>query len=141
MPRMLISLVVAALFLLPSGAMAETLSKKEQAINAVISAQLDAFRHHDAAAAFSLAAPDIQARFQSAENFIAAVATQYLPLYSSKRVEFLGLAEEGTDAIQRLKVLGSDGKEYIAYYPMELQPDGSWKIGGCHVEPIAGLDT
>jgi len=125
----------------PSGPRAETLSAEERAINAVIEAQLAAFKRHDAEAAFSHAAPDIQARFQTAENFIAAVATQYLPLYSPKRVAFLGLVQEDGATIQRLKVLGPEGGEYIAYYPMERQSDGVWKIGGCHLEPVAGLDA
>ena len=137
MSRLLFSLIlVVGLFLPPAATGQESLSAEERAINAVIQAQLDAFKNHDADAAFALAAPGIQARFRTAEAFISMVAAQYLPLYSPKRTEFLGLVEEGAAVIQRLKVLGPDDNEYIAYYPMERQANGSWKIGGCYIEPF-----
>ena len=30
-------------------------------------------------------------------------------------------------------VVGPDGHAYMAYYTMERQPDGSWRISGCHL--------
>lgn len=138
MARLLFSLIlVGGLFLPPAATGQELSSSEERAINAVIQAQLDAFKNHDADAAFALAAPGIKARFQTAEDFISMVAAQYLPLYNPKQTEFLGFVEEGPAVIQRLKVLGPDGNEYIAYYPMERQADGIWKIGGCYIEPFA----
>ncbi|MEW5704428.1 MAG: DUF4864 domain-containing protein [Pseudomonadota bacterium] len=142
MSRLLSTFVLVIGFLLPHALAAKgPLTAEESAINTVIQAQLDAFRRHDAKAAFSYAAPGIQAKFRTAENFISMVATQYLPLYSPKRVEFLGLSQERGGVLQRLKVLGPDDREYVAYYPMERQPDGSWRIGGCFIEPAAGFDA
>jgi hypothetical protein len=43
------------------------------AIRAVIERQLDAFRQEDAAAAFALASPEIQAKYGSPETFMAIV--------------------------------------------------------------------
>ncbi len=137
MARLLFSLILGVgLFLPPAATGQEPLAAEEPAINAVIQAQLDAFKNHDADAAFALAAPGIKARFRTAEDFISMIATQYLPLYSPKRTEFLGRVKKGAAVIQRLKVLGPDDNEYIAYYPMERQADGIWKIGGCYIEPF-----
>ncbi|MGB1548220.1 MAG: DUF4864 domain-containing protein [Alphaproteobacteria bacterium] len=143
MPRLLVSfLLVVGLFVPFAAGGEESLSAgEERAINTVIQAQINAFKNHDADAAFALAAPGIQAKFQTAENFISMVATQYLPLYSPKRTEFLGLVADGAAVIQRVKVVGPDDNEYIAYYPMERQENGSWKIGGCYIEPVTEPDT
>ena len=33
--------------------------------------------------------------------------------------------------VQPVRVIGPDGLPVIAFYIMERQPDGSWKIDGC----------
>ena len=32
---------------------------------------------------------------------------------------------------KRVLVTGPDGKQWIAEYTLQRQPDGSWKINGC----------
>jgi hypothetical protein len=41
---------------------------------------------------------------------------------------------------QKMIVVGPDGKSYIALY-MEKQSDGTWRIAGCTLLEIPGLDA
>ena len=38
-----------------------------------------------------------------------------------------------TFTVRSLFVIGPDGHAYMAFYTMERQPDGSWRISGCHL--------
>jgi ketosteroid isomerase-like protein len=40
-----------------------------------------------------------------------------------------------------MTVVGPDGKSYTALYSMEKQPDGTWRISGCTLLEIPGLDA
>ncbi|MGH8751596.1 MAG: DUF4864 domain-containing protein [Burkholderiales bacterium] len=104
-------------------------------IRKVIGAQLEAFQHDDAAAAFSLATPAIQRAFRSAENFMKMVKTSYLPVYRPRAVNFLALEMVAGVPIQALQLLGPDGSVVVAFYTMQLQPDKTWKIDGCELAP------
>lgn len=107
-------------------------------IRAIIADQLDAFRLDDAPRAFSHAAPGIQRAFPTPEAFMDMVRRGYLPVYRPKEVAF-GPAEEidGT-AVQQIFVTGPDGKDWVALYTLERQPDGAWKISGCLLRPAPG---
>src|SRR6266568_716441 len=83
-----------------------------RAVRAVIEAQLDAFRRDDAARAFSLATPGIRATFGDAETFMDMVRRSY-----------------------------AEGRGWLALYPMQRQPDGSWRTNGCLLERFAGTQT
>lgn len=107
------------------------------AIQAVISAQIEAFRKDDAERAFSFATPGIRQVFQTPERFIEMVKTGYAQIYRPLKVEF-GPASRSLGALQQVRqvvnLVGLDGKKAVAYYLMERQPDGSWKIGGVQLE-------
>jgi hypothetical protein len=106
----------------------------KEAIQAVIAAQIEAFKKDDAATAYSFAAPEIKQGFANPQVFVQMVRTGYLPLYRPKSVEF-GLLDlyQGTPA-QQLTVVGPDDKTYVALYIMQKQPDGNWKIAGVSLE-------
>ena len=82
-------LTAAAAFLV-SGATKPTDS---EAIRATITAQMEAFRLGNDAAAFAIAAPDIQARFGDAEAFSAMVERAYPQVYRPHSITFLDLIE------------------------------------------------
>ena len=68
------TLVMAFAMQLPASAAA--LSKTdEQAVRAVVQAQLDAFAANDAKRAFSYAAPQLHEMFETPEKFMAMVRT------------------------------------------------------------------
>jgi hypothetical protein len=112
-----------------------------QAIRGVISDQLTALRRDDAAAAFNDASPFIQNRFQQPDIFLQMVRSGYAPVYRPQQVEFRDLVHIGDGLEQRVFVIGPDGRAYLAHYQMQRQPDGSWKINGCILEPLADQST
>lgn len=112
-----------------------------QAIRGVISDQLTALRRDDAAAAFNDASPFIQGRFQQPDIFLQMVRSGYAPVYRPQQVEFRDLVPMGDGLEQRVFVIGPDGRAYLAHYQMQRQPDGSWKINGCILEPLTDQST
>ncbi|NKB54732.1 MAG: DUF4864 domain-containing protein [Alphaproteobacteria bacterium] len=100
-------------------------------ILSVIGAQLDAFQRDDAAAAFAIASPDIQAMFGSPENFLCMVAASYAPVYRPRAVTYLDLVERDQQLVQRVLFTGPDGGQVVGLYMMARQSDGSWRIAGC----------
>ena len=108
-----------------------------QAIRMVIEEQLGAFQRDDAQAAFAQATPNIQAIFQTPDRFMAMVRGGYQPVYRPRQVEFRDIIDIDGAPTQRVFIIGPDGAPVMALYPMELQADGTWKIGGCYLIPAA----
>lgn len=108
-------------------------------IRSVIEQQLQAFQADDGSRAFGFASPDIQRMFQSPDRFMAMVRQGYRPVYRPREVRFLDLIHLGGVPTQRVLVVGPDGKVVTAYYAMERQADGSWKIDGCVLQEAPDL--
>ncbi len=101
------------------------------AIRAVIDSQIAAFRRDDGDAAFSYAAPAIQHMFGTVDNFMAMVRGGYRPVYRPQTYHFGAVAMVDGQIVQKVHVVGPDGGAVTAFYIMEKQPDGSWRIAGC----------
>jgi ketosteroid isomerase-like protein len=101
------------------------------AIRTVVAQQLAAFQRDDGPAAFSLASPTIQQQFRSSDNFMRMVRIGYQPVYRPREVQFGAIATVNGDIVQRVELIGPDGKPALALYVMQRQPNGSWKINGC----------
>jgi hypothetical protein len=139
--------VILALYLLGCPAMAMAASPEPAAqvapvgtpygaedrarIQDVISRQLEAFRHDDGDAAFGFASPGIRQLFGNADNFMAMVRQGYPQVHRAREAEFRELVEMNGQPAQRVVLIGPDGQVVVALYPMERQPDGSWRIDGC----------
>ena len=108
---------------------------------AVISAQVDAFRRDDWTAAFGFASPGVRARFGSVEQFRQMVLGGYRPVASPRVFEYETATVVDGRPAQPVFVVGPDGVAYRALYFMERQPDGSWRIGGCVLLPLADRTT
>ena len=107
-------------------------------IEQVIRDQMSAFRRDDGAAAFAHASPTIQRKFGDPAAFMAMVRTGYAPVYRPRHVEFRDLVELRGAPAQQVLVIGPDGNPVMAVYSMERQPDGTWRISGCVLLPLAG---
>lgn len=103
------------------------------AIQQVIQGQMAAFKVDDWGAAFAYASPGIQAKFESPQVFRQMVTSAYQPVYRPQGVEFRALETGELGPTQEVFVVGPDGLAYLAYYTMERQPDGSWRISGCYL--------
>jgi hypothetical protein len=110
---------------------AEGLAATDQAaIVAVIRDQIAAFRVDDAARAFGYASPGIQAKFGTPEAFLEMVRSGYFPVYRAQGVTFREIAIEDGVPVQAVEIRSADGLGVLAFYFMERQPDGSWRING-----------
>jgi len=107
------------------------------AIRQAITGQIEAFKADDADRAFSFATPHIRDRFGDASRFVEMVKRGYRPVYRPRQVEFTDLLDVRGMPTQRLVVTGPDDGVFSAYYIMEQQVDGSWRISGCILRPIA----
>ena len=102
-----------------------------EAIQAVVAQQLEAFQRDDEVAAFSYASPAIQAQFKTPGDFMRMVREAYEPVYRPRFTFFLEALVVNVQVIQPVQVVGPDGALLVAWYVMERQPDGTWRISGC----------
>jgi hypothetical protein len=129
-----ISLLVLVAIWLAGSAPARADDLPEQAFQSIITHQLNAMAKDDNAAAYSDAAPNVQAIFPSADIFMNMVRNGYPPVYRNKSFSFTGTGTDPNGRVyEKVAIEGADGVAYKAYYFMEQQPDGSWKISGCVV--------
>ena len=102
-----------------------------EAIQQVIRQQLDAFQRDDESEAFSYAAPSIQAQFKTPAEFMRMVRSGYEAVYRPRSTRFLEAFVLNGQVMQPLEVVAPDESVLIAFYLMERQSDGTWRISGC----------
>ncbi len=102
-----------------------------QAIQQVIRQQLDAFQRDDETEAFSYAAPSIQAQFKTPAEFMRMVRTGYEAVYRPRSTRFLDAFVLDGQVMQPVEVVAPDTSVLVAFYLMERQADGTWRISGC----------
>lgn len=113
------------------GARADVADADRDAIRGIISGQIEAFRRDDGAAAYRFASPTIQGLFPDVDQFMAMVRSGYQPVYRPRSVTFGPAVETPRGPEQRVFVTGPDGRNWVALYSLQKQPDGSWRINGC----------
>ena len=111
------------------------------AVRTVIEAQLDAFQKDDAPRAFSYATSGIRESFGTPENFLEMVRTSYPVVYRPKTVKFEAPQLIDDMVVQPVRLTDADGRTWIALYPMQREPDGTWRINGCQLARLAGQET
>lgn len=126
------AVALCALFWAPS-AWADVSTADQTAIQAVISSQIDAFRHDNAGAAFGYATPELQTMFGSPSRFMDMVQHGYAPVYRPRSMGFGALTDEGGQVVQFVELVGPDGLAYTARYTMQRQDDGTWRISACEL--------
>ena len=137
-----LSLLLALTMLLHGPASAQAASPEQTgAMRAVVEAQLAAFADDDAARAFSYAAPAIRQMFGSPERFLAMVRSGYPVVYRPATVTFLNPHRVEGQWIQGVHMTDAGGTLWLAIYRLDLQPDRTWRISGCDVQPAPGKMT
>lgn len=129
--RILATLLVLVALVRPGWAQTDVSAADEAAIRDVISRQIEAFRHDDAAAAFAAASPGIQERFGDPSQFLRMVQRAYPSVYRPRSVDFAELLVGNGTVVQQVELLGPDGDPELALYSMERDAAGQWKISGC----------
>lgn len=110
-------------------------------IRSVIDRQIAAFRSDDGAAAYSFAAPSIQKMFPSVPRFMDMVRRGYAPVYRPRSYSFEDLRTENGATVQVVRLVGPAGAEWLAFYTLDKQADGSWKITGVYLQKAPGQTT
>ncbi len=88
-----------------------------------------------------MASPTIQALFATPKAFMDMVKAGYQPVYRPKVVKFQDIIQLDGAPTQQVYVVGPNGVPTIALYPMQRQPDGSWRINGCYLVPTGDRTT
>ena len=104
-------------------------------VQAVISAQIEAFKRDDGEVAFSFAAPDIRKMFATPDIFMAMVRQQYAPVYRPRYIEYLEPFVTEKPVFQPLILSGENGITVLARYVVERQADGDWRITSVTLSP------
>lgn len=136
-------LFAAALALLAAWpAHAERVSSDDaKAVRAIVEAQLSAFAADDAKRAFSYAAPSIREMFGTPDRFMQMVRAGYPVVYRPASVVFLNPERVEGQLLQGVHLTDSSGALWLAIYRIERQPDKTWRISGCDVQPSSGKMT
>jgi hypothetical protein len=59
------------------------------------------------------------------------VRSGYMPVYRPREVRFGDLIEGRREPVQTVLLVGPKLEVVTAYYVMEKQADGAWRIDGC----------
>jgi len=113
-----------------------------QAAQSSIDAQLKAFIADDNATAYSYAAPNVKKIFPTLDVFMGMVTGAYKPVQKPQSYSF-GRTQwtSATTLAQEVLLVGPDGKDYVALYTLELQPDGIYRITGVSLKEAKTLST
>ena len=109
-----------------------------RAVRAVIEAQLDAFRKDDGERAFALATVAIRDVFGTAQKFMEMVRKSYPVVYRPNSVLFETPVLVEGEVVQPVRMTDGEGRGWVALYPMQRQPDGSWRTNGCQLSHLCG---
>ena len=143
-PVLLLIVSLASLLVTAAGLAADDAglaAADREAIRQVIVQQLDAFQRDDEVEAFSYAAPSIQAQFKTPAEFMRMVRSAYEAVYRPRSTEFLEVFVTDGQVVQPLQVVAPDASVLVAFYLMERQPDGMWRISGCVLGRPQGEST
>ena len=110
-------------------------------IRNLIIGQIDAFRKDDAEKAFSFAAPELKKIFRTPDVFLYMVRKSYKSVYRPQKFDFRAIQRIDGKVVQPVTVIGPSGVTETALYIMEIQPDGTWRIGACIMAQEPGNDT
>lgn len=130
--HLLCAVCLAAVLVIPAHG-----DEPAQIFEDIIEGQISAFARDDGRAAFAFASPDIQQQFGTADRFMEMVRAAFQPVYRPRSYSFEEPIQiEGTPA-QPVRIIDRDGRGVIALYRMQRQDDGSWRIAGVTLHPIA----
>ena len=111
---------------------------ESQAVRQVILAQFQAFADDDADAAWQTATPAVRQQVGHPAHFLALVRGTYPMLYRPASIGFRAVELKGRRASQALRVVDASGQAWHVLFTLELQGDGSWRIGVCSVSEAPG---
>jgi hypothetical protein len=79
--------------------------------------------------------------FGTPDRFMEMVRTGYPVVYRPASVVFLDPQSVEGQLLQGVHLTDASGVLWLAVYRLERQPDNSWRIAGCDVQPSSGKMT
>lgn len=101
----------------------------------IITSQLAALQNGDADGAWVFAHSSIRAIFGNPERFYQMVDQGYRPLIDFTRVTFQETEQADQVWIQPVRLNDLNNDEYIAFYAMQRNAEGEWRISGVQIYP------
>lgn len=105
---------------------------------AVIELQLDAFQRDAWDEAYGYAAPGVRSVYPNVESFAQMVQSGYPMVWRPQDVLFVGAYELDGRIVHRLRLIGPDGRAYVATYVLEPS-DAGWLIAAVMIEEAPGV--
>jgi hypothetical protein len=134
--RAILAFLVLALWAIPARALDEP---AREAARAAITRQVEALGRDDAASAYAVAAPSIQALFPTPDVFIGMVRSNYAAIYRHRSFVFGEGRETAENGLaQDVAIQDAYGVDWTAAYSLERQADGTWRITGCRLTKSPG---
>jgi hypothetical protein len=130
--RVLIAAAAVAVAL--TGPLAAQDAGPDNAIEGVISGQMQAFRSGDVAAAWAFASPTIKQLFGTQDRFAQMVQRGYPMVWQPGDVQFLELREIGGKQWQKVMVRDGDNVFHILDYEM-IETESGWQIDAVQLLP------
>lgn len=137
--RTFLSFLCLIFFLVP--ALADVSTEDSDAVQSVIDGQIKAFLKDDGETAYGFTAPHIKNFFPSADAFMSMVKNGYRPVYRPRSYRFGETKGNGTTIGQTVLIEDVEGVAYEAFYQLEKQKDGTWKIGGVFLRKLPQADA
>jgi Domain of unknown function (DUF4864) len=143
MLRQLLLVLAMLSGLIGNAAAAEPTPADRAAMQQIIADQIAAFRADDGTAAYGHASPTIRQIFPTADLFMSMVREGYPQVYRPQKYKFskMGVSPVDGSPTQHVIIVGPDGETYEAVYTLQQQPNGGWKINGCSIVKLPGLDA
>jgi hypothetical protein len=112
----------------------------EEPWQAVITQQIEAFRHQDAPGAFQFAGKMFHAMYPTAEEFfITIMGGGYAPIMESASHSFGEFKlDPEIGVVQEVKFVGPDQELYEAYYQLQEEAEG-WRVQGVMLARAPGV--
>lgn len=100
-------------------------------VQKTITEQITAFRGGDHARAYELSAPNVRENYPTLASYMALIKDSFQPIANARAFVF----EINISTItQEVIIEGSDGGTYQAFYTLDLQGDGVWRITGVTIQ-------
>lgn len=101
----------------------------------IITSQLAALQNGDADGAWAFAHSSIRSMFGSPDRFYQMVDRGYRPLIDFTRVTFQEAEQADQVWVQPVRLRDLNDDEYLAFYAMQRNSEGEWRIAGVQIYP------
>ncbi len=138
--RPFVSVVMALAMLLSPLVLPVRAQQEAPAWQVSITGQIEAFRHMDAAGAFSYAGAAFQVSFPTPEAFfLTIVGSGYAAIMESQSHSFGSFRMvDDTSVLQAVTLVGKDQSLYEAIYQLTEEPAG-WRVQGVQLTKLDGM--